>query len=182
MSQLAAQSTAPRIEVACRTHEDALPGHEEKISAAPLVSEFFIDPVAARRLVRRHGTKAREILREGQKTPGGLSTTCACEPTLECEVRHVLRHEWVASPVDLVRRCRVGAGPCLGLRCAARAGQIYAEEKGGNAQDAVAAAIAIVRHAAKRAAPVRTPELALQLDRVEQAIANGGADASGAGE
>jgi glycerol-3-phosphate dehydrogenase len=177
MSQDLADYTMAQLgrgEVACRTHVDALPGHNLRVSPMPLVNEFFIDPVAARRLVRRHGSKARDILRQGQKLPGGLSTACACEPTLECEVRHVLREEWVHSPIDLVRRCRVASGPCLGLRCAARVGQIYAEEKGGGAQDAADAAVTLVRHAAARAAPVMTPELALQLDRVEQGLLNGG--------
>ncbi len=163
-----------RPDVPSRTGSDPLPGHERLVDPAPLATEFSIDPLAARRLVRRHGTLARQILREGSQTPGGLSTACACEPVLECEVRHVMRNEWIGSPLDLGRRCRTGKGPCLGLRCAARVGQIYAEEKGGGASDAVEAALQIVSHAKDRALPVMTPALSLQVERSERALAEGG--------
>ncbi|MCC6805950.1 MAG: glycerol-3-phosphate dehydrogenase/oxidase [Deltaproteobacteria bacterium] len=162
--------------VACRTHLDPLPGHEKLVDAEALARESGAEGTAVRRLVRRHGTRAQQILQQGARTPGGLATACACEPVLECEVRHVLQNEWVAAPSDLVRRCRVGVGPCLGLRCAQRVGQIYAEEKGGDHTTAIAAAIEIFTHAKRRALPVLDDALDRQLARVERALVdNGGA-------
>ncbi len=159
--------------VRCTTHLDPLPGHERLVDAEQLARTFGIEHSAARRIVRRHGTLAEKILLEGSRTPGGLSTACACEPTLECEVRHVLRHEWIEEPTDLVRRCRVATGPCLGLRCAQRVGQLYAEEKQA---DPVDAALALASYSAKRALPVLNDDLERQLARVERALVdNGGA-------
>jgi len=162
-------------DIACRTHIDPLPGHETLVDASVLQREFGIEGVAARRLVRRHGTNAAKILQEGARTPGGLSTVCACEPVLECEVRHALENEWIGAPEDLVRRCRVAAGPCLGLKCAQRAGQLYAEHKGGGSEMAREAAIALTARAIKRALPVADDALQVQIERIEQAfIDNGG--------
>lgn len=165
-----------RPSVACRTHVDPLPGHERAVDAAALAAEHGVEGAAVRRLVRRHGTLAANIMRQGARTPGGLATACACEPVLECEVRHVIQNEWVETPLDLVRRCRVAAGPCLGLRCAQRVGQIYAEEKGGDHVTAADAALQLVQNAKRRALPVLDDALERQLALVERAIGeNGGA-------
>lgn len=166
--------------VPCRTHSDALPGHDTIAAADKLANEFSIDPVASNRLVQRHGHKARDILLLGRDSPSGYSMACPCEPTLECEVRHAVRHEWIAQPTDLVDRVRVCRGPCLGLRCAARVGQIYAEEKGKGAVAATEAALSLAQEAARRTLPVADGDVGLQLQRVERALLeNGGALASG---
>ena len=55
---------------------------------------------------------------------------CPCEPVLEAEVRHVVKHEMARTVHDVARRTRLGLGACGGMRCAARCGQIVAEERG----------------------------------------------------
>jgi glycerol-3-phosphate dehydrogenase len=48
---------------------------------------------------------------------------------LEAEVRHAIKHEMARSVDDVSRRTRLGLGACGGMRCAARCGQIVAEER-----------------------------------------------------
>ncbi len=172
-----------RPHVPSRTHLDPLPGHERLVDAAELARRYRIDGVAARRIVRRHGTLAESLLHRGTQVPGGLATACACEPVLECEVRHVLEHEWIGAPEDLARRCRVAAGPCLGFRCARRVGELYAEHKGGGSAVARDAARALTERAVRRALPVLegAPAGALraQVERVEQAYLDNGGCADG---
>ncbi len=43
-------------------------------------------------------------------------------------MRYVLEHELARSVADVSRRTRLGLGACGGMRCAARCGQIVAEE------------------------------------------------------
>jgi glycerol-3-phosphate dehydrogenase len=45
-------------------------------------------------------------------------------------VRHVVREEMARTVEDVSRRTRLGLGACGGMRCAARCGQIVAEERG----------------------------------------------------
>lgn len=162
--------------VPCRTHQDPFAGHEAVVDPLTMTKEFGVDAVAAARLVQRHGSKARQVLLSGRESPSGLSIACPCEPTLECEVRHAVRQEWVQTPVDLVDRVRVCRGPCLGLRCAARVGQIYAEEKGGGAVVAQQAALALAGEAARRSLPLAplSDDVTIQLDRVERALVENG--------
>jgi glycerol-3-phosphate dehydrogenase len=47
---------------------------------------------------------------------------------LESEVRYVVREEMARTVADVARRTRLGLGACGGMRCAARCGQIVAEE------------------------------------------------------
>ena len=60
--------------------------------------------------------------------PREAVTVCPCEPVIEAEVRYVLEHELARSVADVSRRTRLGLGACGGMRCAARCGQIVAEE------------------------------------------------------
>ena len=87
-------------------------------------------PVASRRLVYRHGSRAKRILQRLVKKPRERAIVCACEPVLEAEVRHVIAHEMARTVDDVARRTRLGLGSCGGMRCAARCGQIVADELG----------------------------------------------------
>jgi glycerol-3-phosphate dehydrogenase len=49
---------------------------------------------------------------------------------IAAEVRHAVRHEHARTVDDVGRRTRLGLGSCGGMRCAARCGQIVAEERG----------------------------------------------------
>jgi glycerol-3-phosphate dehydrogenase len=113
----------------CATHSRALPGGESVPDAIALAEKFAIAPVAARRLVYRHGARALTVLERVSRAGRERDVTCPCEPVLEAEIRHVVRRE-IAHNVDAVaRRTRLGLGPCGGMRCAVRCGQIVAEER-----------------------------------------------------
>ena len=64
-----------------------------------------------------------------QRNPREGSVVCACEPVLEAEVRYAVQNELARSVDDVSRRTRLGLGACGGMRCAARCGQIVAEER-----------------------------------------------------
>ena len=114
----------------CSTHERPLPGGERVPDAIPLAEQYAVTPVAARRLVYRHGALALRVLERTARRPVELDVTCPCEPVLEAEVRHVVREEMARTVEDVSRRTRLGLGACGGMRCAARCGQIVAEERG----------------------------------------------------
>lgn len=122
---------APRdfdVNVPCSTHTRPLPGGERVPDAIETATRYGITPVAARRLVYRHGARAVRVLERTVRRPAELDVTCACEPVLEAEVRHVVREELARTVDDVARRTRLGLGPCGGMRCAARCGQIVAQE------------------------------------------------------
>lgn len=115
---------------ACYTHKSALPGGDETLDPFALADRVEIDAVAARRLVYRHGSRAVRVEERIRRRPTEARVVCSCEPVLEAEVRHVLRHEHARSVADVARRTRLGLGACGGMRCAARCGQIVSEEIG----------------------------------------------------
>jgi glycerol-3-phosphate dehydrogenase len=117
--------------VPCTTHTRALPGGERVPDAVPLATKHGITPVAGRRLVYRHGERATRVLddaRRAGRAGGELDVACPCEPVLESEVRYVVREEMARTVDDVARRTRLGLGACGGMRCAARCGQIIAQE------------------------------------------------------
>jgi glycerol-3-phosphate dehydrogenase len=118
------EATAP-----CTTHTTPLPGGEHVPDAIDLATRHGLTPVAARRLVYRHGSRARTILARVARRSSERDVTCPCEPVLEAEVRHVVREEWARTVDDVARRTRLGLGACGGMRCAARCGQIVAQER-----------------------------------------------------
>ena len=119
-----------RSGAACMTHKSFLPGGDETIDPFALALDLEIDAVAARRIVYRHGSRARHIAERIRERPREASVVCVCEPVLEAEVRHAVRGEHARSVDDVARRTRLGLGACGGMRCAARCGQIVAEERG----------------------------------------------------
>lgn len=117
------------VSVPCSTHTRPLPGGERVPDAIEAAVRYGITPVAARRLVYRHGARAIGILERTRRQPSERDVTCACEPVLEAEVRHVVGVELARTVDDVARRTRLGLGPCGGMRCAARCGQIVAQER-----------------------------------------------------
>jgi glycerol-3-phosphate dehydrogenase len=149
MSDRIATDLAPSS--VCTTHEKPLPGGDRVPDALPLAEQNGITPVAARRLVYRHGSRSARILARLAKSPRERAIVCACEPVLEAEVRHALASEMARSVEDVARRTRLGLGACGGMRCAARCGQIVAEELGlPPSQGAKMARTFLVRHAKTR--------------------------------
>lgn len=112
----------------CATHATALPGGDRAVDPFKLAERTGIDAIAARRLVYRHGSRAERIEERIHRRPREAVTVCACEPVVEAEIRYVARHEHPRSVADVARRTRLGYGACGGMRCAARCGQIVAEE------------------------------------------------------
>jgi glycerol-3-phosphate dehydrogenase len=112
----------------CTTGITHLPGGEAAADPFELARRLEIDAVAARRLVYRHGSRAHRIAERVHRSPREAVTVCACEPVIEAEVRYTLRHELARSVADVSRRTRLGLGACGGMRCAARCGQIVAQE------------------------------------------------------
>jgi glycerol-3-phosphate dehydrogenase len=116
--------------VPCATHVSALPGGDVEIDPYPLAERLEIDAVAATRLVYRHGSRVERIEERIRRRPREASVVCPCEPVLEAEIRHAVASEMARSVADVSRRTRLGLGACGGMRCAARCGQIVAEERG----------------------------------------------------
>jgi glycerol-3-phosphate dehydrogenase len=116
------------VQIRCSTHSRPLPGGERVLDAIAIAEAHRMTPVAARRLVYRHGTRALRILERATRRPGENDVTCPCEPVLEAEVRHAVREEMATTVDDVARRTRLGLGACGGMRCAARCGQIVAQE------------------------------------------------------
>jgi len=114
--------------VPCSTHTSILPGGDAPCDPFALARRMGIDAVAARRLAYRHGSRAERIEERARERPREAVTVCPCEPVTEAEVRYVLNHELARSVADVSRRTRLGLGSCGGMRCAARCGQIVAEE------------------------------------------------------
>src|SRR6266540_1666129 len=89
-------------------------------------------PVAAR-LVYRHGSRAREVLRLVADDPRLGLVLCRDEAILAAEVVYCARHEKVRRLQDLRRRCRVGLGACAGVDCARISAQLAGRELGWDA-------------------------------------------------
>ncbi len=128
MSDRIAEDLAPST--TCTTHTKPLPGGDRVPNAVAIAEQSGITPVAARRLVYRHGSRSAQVLARCSKNPRERAVVCACEPVLEAEVRHAVKGEMARTVDDVARRTRLGLGACGGMRCAARCGQIVAEELG----------------------------------------------------
>ncbi|HYQ82224.1 MAG TPA: glycerol-3-phosphate dehydrogenase/oxidase [Anaeromyxobacteraceae bacterium] len=122
-----------RSPVACRTHEEPLPGGESPPDPAELARRHGVAQPAAARLAYRHGALADEVLRLCDDDPRLKLCLCRDEGILAAEVVWCARHEKVRRLQDLRRRCRLGTGGCAGLDCARAAAQLAAHELGWDA-------------------------------------------------
>ena len=114
--------------VHCATHTSPLPGGDRAVDPFTFAERTGVDAVAARRIVYRHGARADRIAERIAKRRREASIVCACEPVTEAEIRYVVQNERPRTVADVARRTRLGLGACGGMRCAARCGQILAEE------------------------------------------------------
>jgi len=158
MSDKIAAEIAPSSR--CETHERPLPGGDDVPDAIELAERAEITPVAARRLVYRHGGRARLIALRIKKNPAERAIVCACEPVLEAEVRHAIVHEHAHSVEDVARRTRLGLGACGGMRCAVRCGQILAMERGTPMQRGLDSARAFLERQTRARIPCMGPDQA----------------------
>ena len=160
MSDRVARDLAPSS--VCTTHTTPLPGGDEPVDALALAERFEITPVAARRLVFRHGSRARLVLAECERDVRAREVVCPCEPVLGAEVKHAVRAEHARTVEDVARRTRLGLGACGGMRCAARCGQIIAQERGLPPQEGLAMARTFVTRQAATRIVAMGPEQARQ--------------------
>jgi glycerol-3-phosphate dehydrogenase len=150
MSTVIARDLAPSTR--CRTHELVLPGAETPLREDELVDEAGVDLLVARRLIFRHGARAKEIaMLSGTR---GQLVVCPCEAVTEGEIRHAVRNELARSVSGVSRRTRLGLGPCGGVRCSMRCAQIVADERGCNPVTALLDGQAFLREQTKRRIPV----------------------------
>ena len=171
------------LSVMSSTHEKPLPGGDVILNAGELAQQMDVETIAAKRLTFRHGSRALRIAERVRERPREACTVCVCEPVIEAEVRHVIRHEWARSVSDVSRRTRLGLGACGGMRCAARCGQIVAQELGLSPQEGLEqAARFLVRQAGNRAValgPEQAQQEALAIAAVRSEL---GVDTSAEGE
>ena len=156
---------APRdfaMQVPCTTHMRPLPGGDHVPDAVALATQYGVTPVAARRLVYRHGSRAIPIFDRMKDDPRDGHVVCPCEPVLEGEVRHAVRSELATSVQAVARRTRLGLGACGGMRCAARCGQIVAQELGRSPGFAASTAMEFLEQSARSRVVALTPAQARQ--------------------
>jgi len=122
-----------RAPVACRTHEEPLPGGDEVPDSAALARDWPVARPVAARLVYRHGSRAREVLRLVRDDPRLGLVLCRDEGILAAEVVFCARHEMVRRLQDLRRRCRIALGGCGGVDCARISAQLVGRELGWSA-------------------------------------------------
>jgi glycerol-3-phosphate dehydrogenase len=148
--------------LSCTTHTQPLPGGDSIVSADALASTIEVTPVASRRLVYRHGSRAERIAIRIRRNPRERTVVCACEPVLEAEVRHAIVEEMAKTTEDVARRTRLGLGACGGMRCAARCGQILADELAISPREALADAHRFLVRQAKMRVVAMGPDQARQ--------------------
>jgi glycerol-3-phosphate dehydrogenase len=146
----------------CFTHASPLPGGDAACDPFALARRLEIDAVAARRLVYRHGSRALLIEERIRESPREAVVVCPCEPVLEAEVRYTLANELARTVADVARRTRLGQGPCGGMRCAARCGQIVAQELDLPPREGLRQAVAFLTRQALTRTPALGPEQARQ--------------------
>ncbi len=112
----------------CETHSKPLPGMEEDVDIIALSKEYGIAQHTLERMRARRGTKMIEILEMTRDHPEWKSTICTCEPVIEAEIRHTIRHEFPQTLNDIRRRVRLGTGPCQGTFCTYKAAAILNDE------------------------------------------------------
>ena len=160
MSDRIARDLAPSS--VCTTHTSPLPGGDSVPDAVALADKHEITPIAAARIIFRHGSRAEVVLKEARSDPRAREVVCPCEPVLGAEVRHAIRVEHARTVDDVARRTRLGLGACGGMRCAERCGQIVARERELPPSEGRAQAHAFLVKQAQMRAPSLGPEQAVQ--------------------
>lgn len=132
MSQEAVDLICKKLnhESVCKTHEVPLPGSEHALNAQDLAEKYNVPLYALNSLLRRHGSRAREILEIMISNRNHKNVICDCEPVLSAEIRYVIRKQWAITLDDIKRRTRFSLGPCEGSRCLMMGAQILGEELG----------------------------------------------------
>jgi len=163
----------------CSTHEHPLPGGDAKLDPDAFARDNGIDPVAARRLIFRHGSRAVRIAELWKLDPQSAAMVCTCEAITDAEVRYVIRHEFARTVDDVSRRLRLGLGPCGAMRCAMRCGAIVAQELELDPREGLRQAAAFLSRMARARLPglgplqARQEALALEALRAQTGLLPG---------
>jgi glycerol-3-phosphate dehydrogenase len=144
------------------THTTPLPGGDREVDPFAFAQRAGIDAVAATRIVYRHGSRAERIEERIARRRREAATVCVCEPVIEAEIRYVAQSERPRTVADVARRTRLGLGACGGMRCAARCGQILAEELGLPPREGLGQAVRFLTQKARTRAVGLGPEQARQ--------------------
>jgi hypothetical protein len=80
-----------------------MPGGDHVPDAIALADAHELTPVAARRLVYRHGSRALRVLERCARDPREREVVCACEPVLLAEVKHAIHAEGARTVDDVAR-------------------------------------------------------------------------------
>ncbi len=155
-------ATSLGIARSCQTHVAPLPGGTTVPDANELGQEYGVDPIAARRLIFRHGEGAKPILRAIRSDVREAEIVCACEPVLAAEIRHAVRSELAQTASDVSRRTRLGLGACGGMRCALRCGQIVAAERSLSPREGIRQGLELLERQALMRRPILDGEQAQQ--------------------
>lgn len=131
MAEETADAVAAKLGVEARstTASTPLPGAESDApEAANLAREQGLTALSASRLLKRHGSRAPQVLAAIGAAHGRIA--CRCEALAETELAYAARHEQVASLADAFRRVGLAAGPCAGAACLERAAEVVGRELG----------------------------------------------------
>lgn len=126
-----------KIKAKCRTHITPLPGGHDAPDVKALAESYGIDPYVVRRLSYRQGDLTESILQRTRSCPRDKTVLCPCEPVTAVELRHAADQEWGETLDDLMRRTRLGTGPCQGGLCAVPAAACLTEQKEWTAEQAL---------------------------------------------
>ncbi len=133
----AIEAVLGRPQTPCRTHLSPLPGGAGPLpDPLELSAEHETPPWDTERLVHRHGSRAPDVLALARDDPSLRAPVCQCEGVLGAELVYCIRNEHVRRLTDLIRRCRLGHGPCGGARCFRAAAAVFARERGLNVEEA----------------------------------------------
>jgi glycerol-3-phosphate dehydrogenase len=135
MAQDAIDAVARRLgnDASCRTADEALPGGDAPADEAALAERTGLPRQAVRRIAYRHGSLAAAVLAPCETHPSWRRPVCRCEPVTEAEIRWAAREEGAVTLGDVMRRTRLGTGPCGGIRCAFPAALVLADALGASA-------------------------------------------------
>ncbi|MCG3172811.1 MAG: Anaerobic glycerol-3-phosphate dehydrogenase subunit A [Myxococcota bacterium] len=157
------------VERACRTHLEKLPGGDDAPPPSELGREFHLPANVVERVIYRHGSRARDVLALTREDKRNRALVCECEPVTEGELRYSIRHEFVRRLTDVRKRTRCAMGSCQGCNCIARAGQIFAEERGLRPEESRIEIIGLLQERWKgKSVALGGPQLA--VEEINQAI------------
>ncbi len=148
--------------VPCSTHTSILPGGDAVCDPFALARRMGVDAVAARRLVYRHGSRAERIEERVSSARARRSPSALASRSPRPRSATSSSTSWRgASPTCRAARAS-GSASCGGMRCAARCGQIVAEELELDPREGMRQALSFLERQALTRSAALGPEQARQ--------------------